>query len=162
MSWALAVYSFFRLNNGFLSWMVVLDIILNLVLVFYVMSIMFSSLSIGNQKSETKIRAETKNNQTVLTISKSGGDKIISLERDDTVLINSDPIETKLLTDSPAVVLIDTYYSQPGGAGYCGLGQEKFLRVISSDSGSLRETLKVKINYPTLTGGVFQLPSASA
>jgi hypothetical protein len=66
---------------------------------------------------------------------------------DGTVAAGVPPTDVKIVAELEGTLLIvDTYNSLPGGMSYCQSGEESFLRVVSTASGVLEETTRVKLS----------------
>lgn len=71
----------------------------------------------------------------------------VTLKRDATVAKGTRAVGLKLIAEisGSAILLSDTYPSQPGGLSYCQSGEEQFLRVITTSGKRPIETYHVKL-----------------
>jgi hypothetical protein len=81
----------------------------------------------------------------VLQIGNTSGS--LTLERDATVAPDAPPIRVEIVANVPrsALVAMDTYPSRAGGLSYCQAGEESFLRVITTATGTPMESYETKV-----------------
>jgi hypothetical protein len=78
---------------------------------------------------------------------KSGKRYVATVDRDATVPPNAAPTNVELIGEIPnkTIILSDSYASVPLGMHYCQAGEERFLRIFTLTSGSVHQTLQVKL-----------------
>jgi hypothetical protein len=71
----------------------------------------------------------------------------VFLDRDKFVSPGGDAVNVRVIGEVKhrAIILTDTYPSQPAGMSLCQAGEERFLRIITLSHHSARETLRLKL-----------------
>lgn len=83
----------------------------------------------------------------LLIPSPATGSHAVTVGVDATVVSSTRPVTARVVGEVPgtALVITDAHASRPGGMGLCQSGTERFLRVLQTGQGPVRETYRVKL-----------------